>query len=158
VNADQSGNVAWNAAPSQQQSFAVSAAGDTTAPVITNVEPGNEPGGWTSIACSVAGNTGKVCATVTDNVGVTSVTMTLTKSGGRCWDGSAGSSGFGNTTCAPVTMSSSGGTWRPANALVRDGSSGAGKFTDTSYTLTITAKDAAGNTTTATRTFSVNGS
>jgi hypothetical protein len=130
---------------------------DTTAPTISNVEPGNESGGWASISCSVAGSARKVCATVSDNVGVSSVTMTLQKSNGRYWDGGTTSNFVDTTTAIDVPMSLSAGLWA-TNSLTRDPSSGAGKFTDASYTLTIKATDAAGNTTTVTRTFTVAGS
>jgi hypothetical protein len=129
---------------------------DTTAPTISNVEPGNESGGWASIACSVAGNARKICATVSDNVGVASVTLSLQKSNGRYWDGLTTSNFVDTTTPIDVPMTLSAGLWT-TNSLARDASSGAGKFTDTSYTLTIKASDAAGNTTTVTRTFTVNG-
>jgi hypothetical protein len=158
INANQSGSVNYNAAPQVQQSVTVTAA-DTTAPVITAIEPGNEgPAGWNSIACSVGlpGNQGKICVTATDNVAVTSVTITLTKSNGRCWSGT-GSTTFDSANCStPVSLTLSGGVW-VSNQLVRMTNSGQPNFNDTSYTLAVTVSDAAGNVATATRSFSING-
>jgi hypothetical protein len=140
---------AGNAATQTSKTFTV----DVTGPTITNVEPGNETGGWAAIDCSTGSNTGKPCATVTDNLtGVASVKMTLTKSGGRCWDGTS----FVNGTCTELPMSLSGGVYVPAYTLTRTGS-GASAFTDTSYTLAIIGVDNGGNTTTVTRTFTVTG-
>jgi hypothetical protein len=138
-----------------QQNLAVTVApSDSIAPVISNVQPGNATGAWSSIDCSTAA--GKICATVTDNVGVISVTMTLQKANGRYWDGLAGSS-LPGTTAVDVPMSLSSGVWAPANTLTRANNNGTGSFNDSQYTLTITASDAAGNTTTVTGSFTVSG-
>lgn len=160
INANQAGNAGFNPAPQVQQSFTVASASDTVDPVITGIEPGNEgPAGWNSIACSVGlpGNQGRICVTATDNVGVTSVTVTLTKSNGRCWSGTGSTSSFDAANCStPVSLTLSGGAWVSA-PLSRQGGGGQPNFTDTSYTLAVTVSDAAGNTATATRTFSING-
>jgi hypothetical protein len=154
--ADGSHTIHWfakDAAGNQQdqQNLSVTvASADNVAPQISNVEPGTVSGSWSAIDCSVAA--GKPCATVTDNVGVTSVTMTLVKLGGRCWDGNGGTTNFG-TTCPEVPMSLSNGVWVPTNVLVWVSNNGAASFNNSQYTLTITAKDAAGNTATVTRTF-----
>lgn len=155
INANQAGNATYSAATQVQRTVVVQAS-DTTPPTITNIEPGNETGGWTAISCSVAGQSKKVCATVTDNVGVASVTMTLTRSNGNCWDG--GTTSNFTLPCTTITMTQVGSTstWVSPNTLTRDGSNGAGKFSDATYTLSITATDAAGNSTTITRTFTVN--
>lgn len=157
VNANQAGNGTYQAAPQVQQSFTVASAADTTAPVIGIIEPGNESGLWSVIDCSTGANAGKVCAGVTDNVAVTSVTVKVQKSNGRCWNGAAGTANFTVAACSSVvTMSLNGTVYVPANALTRQ-NGGQDNFTNDTYTLTITAKDAAGNTTTATRTFTVTG-
>lgn len=157
INANQAGNTVYNAAPQVQQSFSVASAADTTPPVIATVEPGNESGGWVAIACSTGPNAGKVCAGVTDNVGVATVTMTLLKTANsRCWDGGTTST-FPSGACTVVAMTLSGGVWAPANSLSRSNGGGQGAFGDGQYTVTITAKDAAGNTTTTSRTFTMNG-
>jgi hypothetical protein len=140
---------------SQSATFTVTL--DNTAPVIGTIEPGNESGGWTAIACSVSANVGKPCAGVTDNLAMGSMTMTLTKSGGRCWDGTSNSN-FVAGNCPVVNMSLVSGVWAPANSLLRSTGNAAAGFTDTSYTLAITATDTAGNTATQSRTFTVSGS
>ncbi len=158
ISASQAGNANYNAATTLTQSVTVNA-GDTTNPVITAIEPGNEgPAGWNSIACSVGlpGNQGRICVTATDNVAVTSVTITLTKANGRCWSG-LNSTTFEASNCStPVSLTLSGGVW-VSNILVRQTGNGQPNFTNDSYTLAVTVADAAGNTTTATRTFSING-
>jgi hypothetical protein len=131
---------------------------DTVAPVITNVEPVNGANnGWAAIDCAAAGaSAGRICATVTDAGGSALVTptMSLVRQGdNRCWDGSD----FGQTTCAPVTMSLlSGSVYRSPAQLTR-AASGATNFLNGTYVLTITGTDNAGNSTTQTVTFSVNG-
>ena len=129
---------------------------DTTAPSITNVEPGDEGGTWAAIDCT--GNDGRLCATVTDTGGaaLASVTMTLTR-GTRCWDGTT-TTPFNQTTCTAVSMALSGSIYRSPTLSFATGSNldnfiaGAG-----AYTLTITATDNAGNSSTQTRTFTVTG-
>lgn len=156
LRADQGGNVEYDAATQVQRSVTVVVPADTTAPAISGIEPGNESGGWNSIACSVAGQTGRICVSATDAVGVTSVEIKLTKANGRCWSGS-GSTTFAVGNCSTlISLTQSGGIWI-SNLLVRQGGGGQPNFTDSSYTLEVTVKDAAGNTTTATRTFTVSG-
>jgi hypothetical protein len=157
INANQAGNGTWNPAPQVQQSFTVVSAADTTDPVISAIEPGNEgPASWNSIACSTGSNTGRICVTASDNVGVTSVRIKLTKANGRCWSGT-GSSSFDTANCSTlVSLTQSGAVW-VSNQLVRQTGSGQPNFTNDSYTLEVTVSDAAGNTTTATRAFSING-
>lgn len=136
----------------------VNPSADTTNPTIGAIEPGNETGGWNSIACSTGlpGNQGRICVSASDNVGVASVTIKLTKSNGRCWSGT-GSTTFDAGNCATaITLGGSGGLWT-SNALVFQSSNGQPNFNATGYTLVVTVKDAAGNTTTATRTFTVSG-
>lgn len=158
VNADQGGDAVYAAAAQVQRTVVVNAA-DILAPTITNVEPGNESGLWSAIDCSTAGvAAGRICATVTDNVGVASVTMTLQRnSNSWCWNG-VSSTSFANTgTCPQIPLSLSSGVWIQTAQLVRQTGGGNPNFANGSYTLVITAKDAAGNTTTATRTFTMTG-
>lgn len=157
LTAGQAGNANYLSG-SASASVTVNPSSDTTSPTIGAIEPGNESGGWNSIACSTGlpGNQGRICVTASDNVAVTSVTIKLTKSNGRCWSGT-GSTTFDTSNCStPVALALSGGVWR-SSQLVRQGGGGQPNFNDSGYTLDITVKDAAGNTTTATRTFTVNG-
>jgi len=95
---------------------------DTTAPTITAA-------GVTPTTLAPVGEDLAIQATVDDNVGVASVTATITKPGG---------------TTETVTMNASGntytGTWLTASQ---------GKAAGSSYTIVITAKDAANNTATS---------
>ena len=127
---------------------------DTAAPTISSVEPGNTSGGWAAIDCSTQSN--RFCATVSDaNSGVGTVTMTLTR-GTRCWNG-ASSAPFSQTSCSPVTMSLSGGVYRSPTLSWTSGAS-LDAFVNGTYTLTVTATDSVGNSTTQSRTFTVTGS
>lgn len=157
LTATQPGN-ANHLAASASASVTVNPSADTTKPTIGAIEPGNETGGWNAIACSTGlpGNQGRICVTATDDVGVTSVTIRLTKSNGRCWSGT-GSTTFdaGNCTAA-IPLSGSGSLWT-SNPLAFQSGNGQPNFTGTSYTLDVTVKDAAGNTTTATRSFTMSG-
>jgi hypothetical protein len=159
VNADQSGNFAYNAAQTQEQSFGVVAVADTTDPTITSIEPGDEgPAGWNSIACSTGSNTGRICVGATDDVGVASVSITLKRnSNGWCWNGASSTTFQNVSTCSQIPLSLSGSVW-VSNQLVRQTGGGNPNFASGQYTLTVTVKDAAGNTATATRTFTINGS
>lgn len=159
LTASQAGN-ANHLSGSASASVTVNPSSDATSPVIGAIEPGNESGPWATgapaISCSVAGQSTRICVTATDNIAVTSVTITLTKSNGRCWSGT-GSTTFDSANCpTPVALTLSGGVWR-SNPLVRQGGGGQPNFTDATYTLAVSVKDAAGNTATATRTFTVNG-
>jgi hypothetical protein len=159
INANQTGNANYDAAAQVTRTVVVNAVGDTVKPTITTIEPGNESGGWNSIACSsgLPGNQGRICVTATDNIAVTSVTITLTKtSNGWCWNG-IGSGGFDAANCStPVTLTASGAVW-VSNQLARQTGNGNPNFTNASYTLDVTVSDAAGNTVTTTRTFTVSG-
>ena len=82
--------------------------------------------------------------------------MTLTR-GTRCWDGTT-TTPFNQTSCTAVPMARSGSIYRSPTLTFAPGShldnfiTGAG-----AYTLTITATDNAGNSSTQTRTFTVTG-
>jgi hypothetical protein len=155
LTATQAGNANYLSA-SSSATVAVSAPSDTTKPVIVSVRPSaGASGGWNAIACTQPGTTGRICITATDNVAVTSVTITLTKSNGRCWDG-VDSTSFDSSYCSgSVTLSPIGGVWA-SNVLARQ-NGGQPNFTETSYNLTVTVKDAANNTATTSHSFSFNG-
>jgi hypothetical protein len=126
---------------------------DTAAPTISNIEPGNESGGWGALDCSSQNN--RFCATVTDaNSGMGTVSMTLTR-GTRCWNG-ASTTPFSQTSCTPVTMTLNGGVYRSPTLTWASGTS-QDSFINGTYTLTVTATDALGNSTSQTRTFTVTG-
>jgi hypothetical protein len=126
---------------------------DTAAPTISNIEPGNASGGWAAIDCST--QTNRICATVSDaNSGMGTVSMTLTR-GTRCWNG-ASTSPFSQTSCSPVAMTLNGGVYRSPTLSWASGTSQDG-FVNGTYTLTVTATDALGNSTSQTRTFTVTG-
>jgi hypothetical protein len=126
---------------------------DTAAPIISNIEPGNATGGWAAIDCSSQNN--RFCATVSDaNSGLGTVSMTLTR-GARCWDGS-NSTPFSQTACTAVTMTPSGGVYR-SPTLSYNAGTGQDEFIAGTYTLTVVATDAVGNSVSQTRTFTVNG-
>ncbi|TQK71394.1 hypothetical protein [Nocardioides sp. SLBN-35] len=156
VEANQAGNATWAPATTASVTFTISAPADTTAPTITSIDPGNESGVWTSIACQPSSPNARICVTATDGVGVDGVSIKLTKSNGRCWSGS-GSSSFDAANCGtPIALTLSAGVWR-SSVLAVQGNGGQPNFNTTSYTLEVTVRDAAGNTTTATRTFTVTG-
>jgi hypothetical protein len=88
------------------------------------------------------------------NAGVGTVTMTLSR-GTRCWDGTT-MTPFSQTTCTPVSMTLNGGVYRSPTLNWASGGN-QDNFINGTYTLTVTATDAAGNSTSQTRTFTVNG-
>jgi hypothetical protein len=139
-------------------SFTVSAPADTTAPTIGAIRPAaGASGSWTAMACNQPGTSGRICVTASDNVAVTGVTIVLTKVGnGRCWNGTS-STGFDATSCGtPVALTLSGGVW-VSTPLAWQNSNGQPNFNTGSYTLDIAVRDAAGNTATASRSFSISG-
>lgn len=157
LTASQAGNANIESA-SASASVTVNGVVDNQAPMITAIEPGNETGGWNAIACSVGlpGNQGRICVTATDDVGVTGVSIKVTKSNGRCWSG-IGSTSFDASNCAtPIQLTLSSGRWI-SNPLARQGGGGQPNFTNADYTLEVTVRDAANNTVTATRNFTVTG-
>ena len=159
VEANQAGDATWAPAPTASVSFAVSAPTDTTNPTIGTIRPGSgATGGWTSIACNQPGTAGRICVTASDNVGVTGVSITLTKNAnGRCWNGTS-STGFDTASCGTrIELTQSGGVWVSA-PLARQNNSGSGSFGDGGYTLDVRARDAAGNESPSTTvTFTVSG-
>jgi hypothetical protein len=93
--------------------------GDTTPPVVTSASA--QPTTIYAVYCEQSPSSSSVQATATDDVGVTSVTLT--------WSGNAGS--------GSAAMSRDGNTWY----------SGMGDFTKTGdVSWSVTATDAAGNT------------
>lgn len=160
VEANQAGTTTWAPAPTASVSFTVSAPSDSEDPTIGAIEPGNETGGWNSIACSTGlpGNQGRICVTASDDVGVTSVAISLTRSSnGWCWSGTGSMSFAAGANCTtPISLTQSGTVW-VSNQLVRQNGGGNPNFANGAYTLVVTVRDAAGNTATATRTFTVGG-
>jgi len=154
INADQSGNVAFSAAPQKQQSFSV-AAGDTTAPNLTNIMDGRSPltwtnnnngnGSWNQDACS--GN--QVCATTTDPgspaTGIKSSAIYFTLTGtsatnnNKCWNGTTFINVAGSGTACQVSLSYNSGTGRITASVAQSA------MTDGSYSLKIHVEDNAGN-------------
>jgi hypothetical protein len=88
------------------------------------------------------------------NSGIGTVTMTLTR-GTRCWNGT-NSNPFSQTSCSPVTTTLNGGVYRSPTLNWASGTS-LDSFINGTYTLTVTATDAVGNSTSQTRTFTVTG-
>jgi len=124
---------------------------DPDAPLITNLQPASgSSGNWSAINC---GNANRVCADVSDATsGVATGTVTFSLTGtsgansGKCWNGSS----FVVSPCAQQPMSViSGNTYGSTTALT------AAAVTSGSYTMVVSATDVAGNTNTATSTFTV---
>lgn len=127
--------------------------GDTTRPTITHVAPvGGESGRFNDVRNPIrnaCGDSAVACGTTSDDVGVTEVTYTLQRGTGaagltlRCWTGMSWDPAP-VTGCAarPATMTSSGGITRWG---VPGSTNTAYPNTAGGFTLTITARDAAGN-------------
>lgn len=144
-------------------SAATSAAADTTAPQVTADCPAS--GGTYSNAANQGSVTfNKVCSSsvtvsATDNVGVTSVAVKLSK-GGLCWTGTDAGTAFTSAQCTAA-----GPTGYPSGYVALQAGAGSSwsralsgpSLSTGSWTLNAQAKDAAGNTSsTLTFTFNIN--